>query len=107
MALTVFSARLPLIRPELRAKFASIMSEIIKLTSSLLTAGSSSTTVALSTLRAIANPAVSTEDAALSQAVPKLVELCGKLSDAGQTVSALSVLAIIMWVPLAGQEVLD
>ncbi len=98
MALGVFQKRLPLIRPDLRTKSAAIFSDIIKRSATLLSPSSANAVIALSTLRAIVTSAVSTEDAALSQIIPRLVEAASKLGDSAQVSSALSVIEITVYV---------
>ena len=70
------------------------MSTIVDKTAGLLVTQASLVDDALAALRAVVTTAVSTEDPALSKAVPKIVEVVKSASDNTTTISAMSLLEL-------------
>lgn len=94
MALEVFVDRLPLIKTTVRTKSAVTMGTIVDRTASLLAVRPSLVDDALAALRAVASTALSSEDPALSKAVPGVVEVVKTGSSSSTTVSAMSLLEL-------------
>jgi len=74
------------------------MSAIVDKTAGLLVTQASLVDDALAALRAVVTTAVSTEDPALSKAVPKIVEVVKSASSNTTTISAMSLLELSAYV---------
>ena len=74
------------------------MSTIVDKTAGLLVTQASLVDDALAALRAVVTTAVSTEDPALSKAVPKIVEVVKSASSNTTTISAMSLLELSAYV---------
>ncbi|KAK4685034.1 U3 small nucleolar RNA-associated protein 10, partial [Tremellales sp. Uapishka_1] len=92
MALDVFTQRLPLVKSDLRTRSAPIMAEIVRQSSLRLSSTTTSTPFALRALGVIVATALPSEDAALTQVIPKLVEAVKNNKDVTIVVSTLSLL---------------
>lgn len=94
----IFVDRLPLIKTPIRAKCAVTMGSIVEKSAALLSTRAGLTADALAALRTVAATAVTSEDPALSKAVPKVVEVVKTASNAGTTIAALSLLELAAYV---------
>lgn len=92
MALELFVNRLPVIKPAVRTKAGPTMAQIVQQSSKLLLKPAL-VGHALEALKVIASTALAPEDPALSQAVPKIVEVVGSRSGS-VVIAALSLLEL-------------
>lgn len=96
MVLETFVQRLPSIRKEVRVASASILGEIIKKASALLASDGPLVRASLAGLRAVVTTAMPTEDNALAQSLPRLVDSVKVQKESSVLNEALSLLALAM-----------
>ena len=89
-ALSIFVERLPQVRSDVRTKSAPAITRILRQAATLLNGPSLCVSPALAAIRAVASTALSSEEAALAEVLPKLVESVGKLREVANRTAALS-----------------
>jgi U3 small nucleolar RNA-associated protein 10 len=96
MALSIFADRLPLVKPDVRSHCAAEIASILTKTSSRLTRPAAVVSSALAGIRTVAQTALDSEDAALAQVLPRVVESVGGFPDTTNLTAALSLIDLTL-----------
>ena len=96
MGLDVFVERLPLVKPEVRSVCASDISRILQTAVTLFNDSPVVVSAALAAIRVVTSTALESEDAALAQVMPGIVEGIEHLSNTTNLSATLSLVELTM-----------